>query len=415
MLYLRWLETSRRYAARFALYDGGEGVTFTGLAEMVEKMPPATAPLVARTGSIGFFVSLLRAWRDGVPVIPVERDAPEPVLKCAPPDGTRLVKYTPGASGVPRAIFFEERQVIADADRLHQAMGLSSQIPNLAVISLAHSYGFSNIVLQMLLNGVPIVLAAVPFPRVVEEMCGRHDSVTIPAVPSIWRAWHRAGILRTLPVSLAVSAGAPLSLALEQDVFDSAGLKIHNFYGASECGGISFDATDEPRPNGDIVGKLLPGITVDSDPSGRLLVESDAVGTGYDEWRGDDLLENGRYLTRDIVFLDQERTLHLSGNTGGAINVSGRKISPAKVEAALMETGLLRRVRVFGVPSPDPDRFEEILALYEANEGVTIEALKLATSDRLELWELPRHWYNDPELWMLDSASLKAKWAAKKR
>ncbi|RYD35242.1 MAG: hypothetical protein EOP87_07675, partial [Verrucomicrobiaceae bacterium] len=316
-------------------------------------------------------------------------------------------------SGVPRAIFFEDRQVIADGDRLFHTMGLSPETPNLAVISLAHSYGFSSVVLQMILHGVPVCLAAVPFPRVIEEICRGHESVVIPAVPSIWRAWHRAGILGSLPVKLAVSAGAPLSLLLEKEVFDASGLKIHNFYGASECGGISFDSTSTPRDHTDIVGTLLPGVSVRTGAMGRLLVESDAVGTGYDELRKDDLLEDGSYLTRDIAFLAPASVLHVSGSTGGAINVSGRKISPSKVEAALMATGLLRRVRVFGVPSPDPERFEEILALYEAEAGTTIEGLKLATSSRLEVWELPRHWYDAPELWQLDPAALKAKWVAK--
>jgi long-chain acyl-CoA synthetase len=413
MLYLRWLETSRRHAARPAVFYGGGLVSFGELAEMVEKAPVAECTLVARTGDAGFFVTILRAWRDGVAVIPIEKDAPEPVLKCAPPEGTCLVKYTPGSSGVPRAIFFEDRQVIADGDRIFHAMRLSPAVPNLAVISMAHSYGFSNVVMQMILHGVPVCLAAVPFPRVVEEICREHESVTIPAVPSIWRAWHRAGILASLPVKLAVSAGAPLSLLLEREIFEACGLKVHNFYGASECGGISFDPATTPRDQPDMVGTLLPGVSASIGPMGRLLVESDAVGTGYDEGRDDDLLKDGRYLTRDIAFFDGDSILHLSCSTGGAINVSGRKISPSKVESALMATGLLRRVRVFGVPSPDPDRFEEILALYEAEPGATIEMLKQATSSRLELWELPRHWYDAPELWQLDAAALKAKWVAK--
>jgi long-chain acyl-CoA synthetase len=413
MLYLRWLETSRRHAARPAVFDSGRVISFAELSEKVERAPVAKGTLVARTGDVGFFVTILRAWRDGVAVIPIEKEAPDPVIKCAPPEGTCLVKYTPGSSGVPRAIFFRDEQVIADGDRLFHAMGLSPEVPNVAVISLAHSYGFSNVVMQMILNGVPVCLAAVPFPRVVEEICREQKSVIIPAVPSIWRAWHRAGILPTLPVKLAVSAGAPLSLLLEREIFETTGLKIHNFYGASECGGISFDATTTPRDNPEIVGTPLPGVSVATGALGRLLVESDAVGTGYDEMRDDDLLKDGLYLTRDIGFLDGQSVLHLSGNTGGAINVSGRKISPSKVEAALMATGLLRRVRVFGVPSPDPERFEEILALYDTVPGVTIEVVKHATSSRLELWELPRHWYNAPELWLLDAAALRAKWMAK--
>ena len=164
MPYLRWLEISRRHAARPAIFDGDRVLTFAALAAAVSHAPPATAPVIARGGGLEFFMEILRAWRDGQAVIPVERDAPEPVLHCPPPAGTCLVKYTPGASGIPRGIFLNAAQVAADGDRIVGAMGLTPATPNLAVISLAHSYGFSNVVLPLVMHGVPVHLAPVPFP-----------------------------------------------------------------------------------------------------------------------------------------------------------------------------------------------------------------------------------------------------------
>jgi acyl-coenzyme A synthetase/AMP-(fatty) acid ligase len=121
-------------------------------------------------------------------------------------------------------------------------------------------------------------------------------------------------------------------------------------------------------------------------------VASDAVATGYDAPRGDDLLENGVYLTRDLGFTDASGFIHLTGTTGGAINVAGRKISPAKVEAAILATGLVLRVKVMGIPSSDPERFEEIAARVELAGGVSPAVLKSTLTERLPLWEIPRHW-----------------------
>ena len=392
MPYLRWLETSRRHATRPAIFDGDRVLTVADLVAAVSLAPTATEPVVARSGGIEFFVEILRAWRDGQAVIPVERDAAEPVLHCPPPVGTCLVKYTPGASGIPRGIFLNGAQVVADGDRLVEAMELSPATPNLAVISPAHSYGFSNIVLPLLFHGVPVHLAPVPFPRVIEEIFRMHPALVVPAVPSIWRAWHRAGILKGAPISLALSAGAPLSLALETEVFAAAGLKIRNFYGASECGGISLDTTATPRESAEDVGTSLPGVKVSIGAGGRLLVESDSVATGYDASRDDDVLGSGVYLTRDLGFFDAAGRIHLTGTLGAAINVAGRKVSPAKVEAALLATGLVRHVKVFGILSHDPERFEEIAADIQLSETATLDALKSAAGDRLQTWELPRHW-----------------------
>ena len=392
MLYPRWLETSRRHAARPAIYDGDRVFTFADLGAAVALTPPATAPVIARSGSIEFFVEILRAWRDGQAAIPVERDAAEPRLHCPPPPGTCLVKYTPGASGIPRGIFFNAAQIVADGDGLVEAMGLSPATPNLAVISPAHSYGFSNLVLPLLLHGVPIHLASVPFPRVIEEIFRMHQALTVPSVPSIWRAWHRAGILKGAPISLALSAGAPLALALETEVFAASGLKIRNFYGASECGGISLDTTAMPRESAQDVGTPLPGVTVSSGHDGRLFVKSNAAACGYDAPRSDDVLGDGVYLTRDLGFLDDAGKIRLTGTLGSAINVAGRKVSPAKVEAAILATGLVQRSKVCGIPSQDPERFEEISALVVLNPGVRLDDLKSATATHLQSWELPRHW-----------------------
>ena len=392
MLYHRWLDTSRRFANRPAIHDGGNVLTFADLAAAVETTPRAVKPVIARTGNVLFFAEILRAWRDGQAVIPVEKDAPEPILQLAPADDIRLVKYTPGASGVPRGIFLSGPQVMADADRLVAAMELTPEIPNLAVISLSHSYGFSNVVLPLLLHGVPIHLVQVPFPRVVEEVFQQHASIVVPAVPSMWRAWHRSGILKSAPIHLALSAGAPLALQLEHDVFADAGLKIHNFYGASECGGIAWDASETPRESAGLLGVPLSGVRVDIRGDGRFSVSSDAVASCYDAPRPDDVLGNGIYLTRDLGFIDETGNLHLTATTGGAINVAGRKISPAKVEAAIRSTGLVRRVRVFGIPSSDPERFEEIAAEVELQPGVTLDELKAAAVGTLQTWEMPRHW-----------------------
>lgn len=396
MLYQRWLETSRRSRDRPAIYENGKIITFSELSDGLAALSPVSAAVVARSGSVGFFLKILQAWRDGQAVIPVENEASEPVLQGVAPAGTFLVKYTPGASGIPRGIFLSAAQLIADGERIISAMNLTPEVPNLGVISLAHSYGFSNVVLPLILHGVPVHLAPVPFPRVVEEILKYHPVIVIPAVPSMWRAWQRAGILTNPSIRLAISAGAPLSLSLEAEVFATSGLKIRNFYGASECGGISLDTTATPRDSADDVGTPLPGVEISINDERRIGVKSTSVATGYDSARDDDHLADGFYQTRDLGYIDSSGHLHLSGTLGGAINVAGRKVSPAKLEAAIFSTGLVRTVRVFGIPSSDLERFEEISAQVELIPGGSIDELKNAASKILQNWEMPRHWQLRP-------------------
>ncbi len=253
----------------------------------------------------------------------------------------------------------------------------------------------------------------VPFPHAVEEAFKAHDSLVVPAVPAIWRAWFRSGILAHAPIANAFSAGAPLPLPLERDIHAATGIKIRNFYGTSECGGISLDSTPVPRDDPTDLGTPLDGVRVSIHRSGRLLVESDAVADGYDAPRPGDILGDGRFLTHDLARIEQCR-IRLLGCSGAAINVAGRKISPAKVEAALLATGLARRARVFGIPSADPDRVEEIVGMVALAPAATVAALKQMAADSLANWEFPRHWWTNPpaDHWSHPSKSLQSLYLA---
>jgi hypothetical protein len=60
-------------------------------------------------------------------------------------------------------------QLIADAKNIVETMGLRSAWPNVTVISLAHSYGFSNVVLPLALHGIPLIIARGALPEALRE------------------------------------------------------------------------------------------------------------------------------------------------------------------------------------------------------------------------------------------------------
>lgn len=393
LLHERWLDTLGKNRGRIAIIEGQDQWTFGDLADRLAAMAPAPGPVFARGGVPDIAVAALRGWRDGQAVLPLEKDAPEPRLPAELPTGTAHLKLTPGIAGKPRAVFFSGAQIAADADRLVSAMGLCPEIPNLAAASVTHSYGFSSIILPLLLHGVPVHAVEVPFPRVVAEALAAHEGMVVPAVPSMWKAWHRSGILKGAKIAMAVSAGAPLSLELETTVHETCGLKLHNFYGTSECGGISFDASETPRSSAADLGTPFDGVAVSVHESGRFLVASTSVALGYESARETELLGEGSFLTQDFGRIDQDRLL-LESSGAESINVAGRKIGPAKIEAALIGTGLVERAKVFGIPSHDPERVEEITAMVSLKAS-SLDDLRHAAAGALAGWELPRHWVTD--------------------
>ena len=248
--------------------------------------------------------------------------------------------------------------------------------------------------LPLLLHGIPLFLAPAPLPEILRGAAKAHWALTVAGVPALWHAWHKAGVvLRN--VRLAVSAGAPLPLPLERAVFEEQGVKIHNFYGSAECGGIAYDAAPIPRTDESSVGRPLKNVKVSLNADGVLVVRSRAVGETY--WpEPEDTLGGGVFQTCDLAEI-KDGTVHLRGRTSDHINVAGRKVSPATIEQALREHEAVAECLVFGVPSGDPDRIDHIVACVTADRRGTKDELKQFLLQRLPSWQVPREW------WFVDS------------
>ena len=270
---------------------------------------------------------------------------------------------------------------MADAENIVVTMGLRPDWPNLGVISLAHSYGFSNLVLPLLLHGIPLILAPAPLPEIIRRAAEAERFITLPAVPAMWRAWHQASAIPQ-NVRLAISAGAPLPVNLEQDVFKAYGLNIHNFLGSSECGGIAYDTSETPRTEAAFVGQPMQNVNLSLNDDGCLVVHSRAVAETY--WpEKSDSLGDGIFQTSDLAEL-KNGGVFLRGRLGDQINVAGRKVSPETIERALLAHPQVRECLVFGVPSRDAERTEIIVAIVASDcEGIRIETFPAANIARV--------------------------------
>jgi acyl-coenzyme A synthetase/AMP-(fatty) acid ligase len=244
--------------------------------------------------------------------------------------------------------------------------------------------------LPLLLHGVPLILVPSPLPEAVRQAAAAEPGLTLAAVPALWRAWHEAGAIPP-QTRLAISAGAPLPVALEQAVLEASGLKIHNFYGSSECGGIAYDAAGEVRLEDDCVGAPLRNVALALNGDGCIQVTSRAVGETY--WPDpDDTLGAGLFQTSDLAELKDAR-VYLRGRLSDQINVAGRKVFPAIIEGALREHEALSECLVFSVPSEDADRTDLIVACVAAATPVPAEALRQFLLTKLPAWQVPREWW----------------------
>jgi long-chain acyl-CoA synthetase len=393
MLYERWRQIARSCPGEIALRDlpSNRQWTFRELEMAGEKARSETHKVAFPTGlSAEFVLSVLQAWRAERIVCPVEADQPVPEVAPGLPPEIAHLKMTSGTTAAPRFVAFTAGQLMADAENIVATMGLRPDWPNLGVISLAHSYGFSNLVLPLLLHGIPLVLAGAPLPEIVLRAAAIEKSVTLAAVPALWRTWHDADAIPR-NVRLAISAGAPLPVALEQSIFATRGLKIHNFYGSTECGGIAYDSSSGARLDASCAGSPMRNVNLIIGEDGCLEVRSKAVGQTY--WpEPSPKLSDGVFRTNDLAEVSYG-LVYFRGRAGDQINVAGRKVSPESIEKVLLGHPGVRECVVFGVPSSDAKRGETIVACVSATTQVAGETLKQFLLAQLPAWQVPREWW----------------------
>jgi long-chain acyl-CoA synthetase len=396
MLYERWRQIAREFSTEIALRDLGSGRDWT-FAELdgATQAPADGGPIVFPRGNAGAFViSVLQAWRHNQVTCPVEASQPLPSVPASLPDKIVHLKLSSATTGAAKVIAFTAKQLAADADNIVATMNLRRDWPNVGLISLAHSYGFSNLVTPLLLHGIPLIIAGSPLPEVLRSIGQRFPGITVPGVPALWRAWADARAI-TASLRLAISAGAPLPLVLERAVFKDFGIKLHNFYGASECGGIAYDATEVPRSDGACAGTPMQNIAVAINHTGCLEVRGPSVGETYLP-DPSPVLGNGIYSSNDLADITDGQVF-LRGRSTELINVAGRKVLPETIERILSTHPAVRECLVFGVESTAAERGETIVACVVRRNGTTAEDLRQFISRQSEPWHAPR------EFWFVDS------------
>ena len=306
-----------------------------------------------------------------------------------------FLKLTSGTTSAPRAIRFRAHQLLADCDQICATMGFGPDDLNFGAIPFSHSYGFSNLLTPLLCRGVPLVATDERLPRAILDGLAGSGATVFPGIPVFFQKLAEVESAHALPrLRLCISAGAPLPRLIGERFTERFGLKIHTFYGASECGGIAYDASDEAPYEDGFVGTAMAGVAISPREDGRIAVGSAAAGDGYFPDTDYSSLGNGSFTPADLVEWTP-RGLRLTGRASDFINVAGRKLSPAAVEQRLLECPGVRQAVLFGVPSAL--RGEEAVACI-AGDGIDAASVLRFCHESLSPWQVPRDVWIVPEI-----------------
>jgi long-chain acyl-CoA synthetase len=305
-----------------------------------------------------------------------------------------LFKLTSGTTAAPRLIRFRSEQLLADCDQICETMGISDIDLNFGVIPISHSYGFSNLLTPLIARGVPMVLSRDRTPRAVLDDLGRTSATVFPGTPVFYQTFCEMENVLPLPkLRLCISAGAPLPLPVAKKFHERFGLSIHSFYGASECGGICYDREAKLEIEG-FVGAPMNDVDLELiDPtakSSQVRVQSAAVGDGYFPEADEEKLGNGIFVPSDLLAREGDG-FKIVGRVSDVINVAGKKVSPAEIEATLLRFTGVRQAIAFGRPAAAGAlRNEEVTACVAGEAHVTETKLLEFCRRELSSWQVPK-------------------------
>src|SRR5947199_6976098 len=272
-------------------------------------------------------------------------------------------------------------------------MGISDADLNFGVIPILHSYGFSNLLTPLIARGVPMVVSRDRTPRAILLDLARTNATVISGFPLFYLAFGEIDDVPTLPkLRLCISAGAPLSVTVAEKFRENFRLPIHSFYGASECGGICYDRTATNEIEG-CVGQPMKDVDLEIvDAAGgasQIRVRSAAVGDGYFPEPDDKKLGNDIFVPDDLLARD-EAGFRIVGRISDVINVAGKKVNPAEVEAHLLRFDGVRQAVVFGLPAGSGLRNEEVAACVVVSPQVSESDLLRFCRAALSAWQVPK-------------------------
>lgn len=350
-----------------------------------DQPPARSRDLVRRLGG----AHLLRA--GGPADAPDLQDLSGPTHPpAAMPEGIAAIKLSSGSTGAPRGILMSAAALQADADALEAAMEIGAGDRVLVAVPMTFSYGLGSLVLPALLHGRELVLPEPGMPTDILAAARRHAATVLPTVPFYLSSLLRRNGRIDLPPSLRliVSAGAPLPPATAQAFVQASGQPVRVLYGASEVGGICYDASGAAARAG-LVGQPLPGVELRlEEPEGLVWVRSPGLFSGY--WPAEPGAPQPAWYESADLGRMEAGGLRLLGRRSHLVNLGGYKLDPRQVAAVIEDLEGVRSAHVTALQLPGRE-LPSCCALVEADEAALCRERVLAhCREHLPAMERPR-------------------------
>jgi len=321
------------------------------------------------------------------------------------PDDFAAIVYTSGSTGQPKGVCLSYHNFLSNCRAAIEHFQLSADDQLLGTIPPFHVFGLTATTFLPVVLGAAITYIPRFSPQAVYKAIYENNLSLILAIPSMYAALARLKTLdpaRFASVKLAVSGGEPLPRCVYDAVLERTGMPLIEGYGMTETSPI-ISANQPWAHRVGTVGRPLPGVEVQvRDPTGQpldpgqegeLCVRGPLVMQGYFNRPAETVAvvdQNGWLRTGDIVRVDGDGFISITGRAKDMIIVGGENVFPREVESVLEQHPAVAEAAVIG--QSDPSRGEVIVAFVTLEDHAAIrpDELRGFCRDRLAGYKIPR-------------------------
>ncbi|MGH9373771.1 MAG: AMP-binding protein, partial [Vicinamibacterales bacterium] len=139
----------------------------------------ASAVLVADTAALPLDIGDPAPYVPGLTVLKPRRSTDPPATY----RGGAVLKLTSGSTGLPKATFTTDEQLVNDAEHIVRAMDIRPSDCQMAAIPLSHAYGIGSLLLPLLIQGTAVVLRDTFVPHQFVSDAKTYGARVFPGVP----------------------------------------------------------------------------------------------------------------------------------------------------------------------------------------------------------------------------------------
>ncbi|MCI9031727.1 MAG: acyl--CoA ligase [Clostridia bacterium] len=278
------------------------------------------------------------------------------------PGDMAVIIFTTGSTGDAKAVCLTQFGCINTSEDTANLGMYSADDVAIELLPLHHVFGLS-LVITALVNRHAVFIPSRTETDYIAECISRYGVTRMNGVPTLYLSLaERASRFDLSSLRAGLIGGGVSTREQFEKIEKTLDMTLIPVYGMSECMGISCgDYRDGADKRSACVGKFYPrneGVVTDENGNelsigieGEIRVQSPSVMLGYfgADREKQPFDENGRLMTGDLGYVDDDGYLHITGRKKDIIIRGGENISCARIERAVMSLSGVKAAVAVGI------------------------------------------------------------------